>query len=176
MIVIISDDSSKNYGSVLKEEILKMGKKVVCFKANELNIESCCACGSCGGKTFGKCILQDDLSKILSSVIKSKKIILVSPIVFGGVSSYVKKIMDRISSIGDPRYFVKDGELVKKMRIKDLEYYMIGIKDNVTETEKFGFKKLHSENIKIMSVSGKSFVINSKLESIGKVIKEILYE
>lgn len=85
--------------------------------------------------------------------------------------------MDRISAVGDPRYYMKNGELVKKMRIKNLKYYMIGIKENLTFEEELLFIKLHEENIKIMDVEGKAFIVenSSDNDSVEKIFKEIIY-
>jgi len=178
MTVIILDDSQKKYSKILNEEILKFGDKVVVFKANELNIKPCLACGSCSGKTFGKCVIEDDMQKILSEIVKSKKVIFISPVIYGGVSFHIKKILDRISSIGDPRYFVKYGELVKNMRVKDLEYYLIGIKNNINEKGTSIFIELHKENVKIMGVLGRALVIEGKSlkKVIGMALGDVVYE
>lgn len=118
------------------------------------------------------------MQKILPQIVRSEKIILFSPIVYGGVSFHIKKIMDRISSVGDPRYYMKNGELVKKMRIPDLKYYMVGIKENLTFEEELLFIKLHEENINIMSVDGKAFIVEKKLDNsiIEEILKEIIYD
>lgn len=178
MITIISDDSKNYFTDTIKESIKKTTKKIVVFKANDLNVEPCLACASCGGKTYGRCILEDDMQKILPQIVRSEKIILFSPIVYGGVSFHIKKIMDRISSVGDPRYYMKNGELVKKMRIPDLKYYMVGIKENLTFEEELLFIKLHEENINIMSVDGKAFIVEKKLDNsiIEEILKEIIYD
>lgn len=86
--------------------------------------------------------------------------------------------MDRLASVGDPRYYLKDGELVKKMRIKDLKYYMIGIKEGLSEEENRIFKQLHRENIRIMSVDGKVFTINRQLnnDDMDIIFREICYD
>lgn len=177
LITIILDDSKNNLADIIRESIEKTTNEVVIFKANDLNVEPCLACSSCSGKTYGRCVLEDDMQKILPQIVRSEKIILVSPIIYGGVGFHIKKIMDRISAVGDPRYYMKNGELVKKMRIKNLKYYMIGIKENLTFEEELLFIKLHEENIKIMDVEGKAFIVenSSDNDSVEKIFKEIIY-
>ncbi len=178
MITIITDDSKENYSGLIKKALFQYAVKAVIFKANEFNVESCRGCSSCSGKTFGRCILEDDMQKIFPKLVRSEKIVLVSPITYGGVSFNIKKIMDRLASVGDPRYYLKDGELVKKMRIKDLKYYMIGIKEGLSEEENRIFKQLHRENIRIMSVDGKVFTINRQLnnDDMDIIFREICYD
>ncbi|MGI6608299.1 MAG: flavodoxin family protein [Erysipelotrichaceae bacterium] len=177
MIILISDDSKINYSDMIRKALTDSNEEIVVFNAESFNIEPCRACSSCSGKTYGHCILEDDLTEILSEVIRSEKIILVSPIVYGGVSFHIKKIMDRLASIGDPRYYINNGEMVKKMRIPDFEYYMVGIKENLTEEEKSAFIQLHSENIKIMSVKGKVFTVDNIIDkkTTDRIVKEICY-
>ncbi len=54
--------------------------------------------------------------------------------------------MDRIALLGDPpRYRMKDGELVKGMRVPGLRYHMIGVGDKLSEAEQKAFLSLHAE-------------------------------
>ncbi len=174
MIVVIYDEHNINFSEMLIDFFRE--SKIAFLNANDFNIEPCLACGSCSGKTYGHCVLKDDFKKILKYILNATKIIYISPIIFGSVSFHIKKIMDRLSSVGDPRYYIKDGQLVKKMRIANLQYYMIGYKEGLTYQEREAFLKLHKENIKIMNVLGKGYIIEGKIEKdkINNIIKEII--
>jgi hypothetical protein len=55
---------------------------------------------------------------------------------------------------------------------------MVGIKENLTFEEELLFIKLHEENINIMSVDGKAFIVEKKLDNsiIEEILKEIIYD
>ncbi|NMD37771.1 MAG: flavodoxin family protein [Christensenellaceae bacterium] len=178
MIVIISDDSKDNWGAAFEETLLQTESEVFRFSSNKLDIKPCAACGSCSGKTYGRCIIPDDMQQVLVKIAGCCSLILISPIVFGGVSHHIKKIMDRMASIGDPRYRINKGEIVKGMSGQGMNYYMVGTGNNISEAEKSAFLYLHEENINIMSAKGRAFVLDKGFnrELINKTAQEILHE
>ncbi len=175
-IVIISDDSKGNWGLELEGRIaFNTGKQVVRFAADTLNIKPCAACGNCSGKTYGRCIIPDDMQMVLPEIAGCGALVLMSPVIFGGVSHQIKKVMDRMAAIGNPRYRVKGGELVKGMNGPGMEYYMVGIGDKLEKAEKEAFFFLHKENRNIMDVKGQAFILDSVLDtvSLDRIAQEI---
>jgi multimeric flavodoxin WrbA len=66
------------------------------FRLRDINIKPCIGCFNCWLKTPGTCIHTDDpAAEILQNTLKSHTVILFTPIVFGGYSSDLKKILDR---------------------------------------------------------------------------------
>lgn len=64
-----------------------------------LNFKGCMSCFACktkGGKSYGKCAANDDLTPILKKVEAADSIILGSPIYFGTVSGEMKSFMERL--------------------------------------------------------------------------------
>ena len=57
---------------------------------------SCFACKTIGGESYGRCIVQDDLTSVFSRVEQADAIILGSPIYWGTVSGEMKSFMDRL--------------------------------------------------------------------------------
>ncbi len=57
---------------------------------------SCFACKTIGGKSYGKCAVQDDLAPIFSMLEQTDAIILGSPIYWGDVSGEMKSFMERL--------------------------------------------------------------------------------
>jgi multimeric flavodoxin WrbA len=57
---------------------------------------SCFACKTKGGKSYGKCAVEDDLTAIFREVEKADAIILGSPIYYGTVSGEMKSFMERL--------------------------------------------------------------------------------
>ena len=178
MITIISDDSRGDWGSFLEDAFLSTGRQLVRLSANTLDIKPCTGCSSCSGKTYGRCVMKDDMHLVVQKIAGCQALVMLSPVVFGGVSHHIKKVMDRIAVLGDPRYRMKDGELVKGMRVPGLRYYMIGIGDKMSETEQKAFLSLHAENRKIMDVKGQAFILDSSMDksALEQIAKEISHE
>lgn len=178
MIVIISDDSRGDWGRLLEEALLPTGKQLVRFAANTLDIKPCTGCSSCSGKTYGRCVMQDDMQQVVQKIAGCQALVLLSPVVFGGVSHHIKKVMDRVALLGDPRYRMKDGELVKGMRVPGIRYHMIGVGGKLSEAEKKAFLTLHAENRKIMDVQGQAFILDSRFDNsaLEQIVKEISHE
>ena len=57
---------------------------------------SCFACKTKGGKSYGRCAVEDDLRLILKKVLQADAIILGSPIYFGTVSGEMRSFMERL--------------------------------------------------------------------------------
>lgn len=57
---------------------------------------SCFACKTIGGKSYGKCPIQDDLAPIFKKVEEADAIILGSPIYLGRVTGEMAAFMDRL--------------------------------------------------------------------------------
>jgi len=65
----------------------------------DLNFKGCKSCFSCktkGGKSYGKCASQDDLTPILKEIETADALILASPIYFWGVSGEMKSFIERL--------------------------------------------------------------------------------
>jgi multimeric flavodoxin WrbA len=57
---------------------------------------SCFACKTIGGKSYGRCAVQDDLTDVFSRIEQTDAIILGSPIYWGTVSGEMKSFMERL--------------------------------------------------------------------------------
>lgn len=65
----------------------------------DLNYKGCMSCFACkiiGGKSYGKCPIQDDLAPIFKHIEEADAIILGSPIYFGRVTGEMASFMDRL--------------------------------------------------------------------------------
>lgn len=152
-----------------------MGVRTQQFAADRLRIRPCIACSSCSGRTYGRCVLPDDMQHLYPHIAGCRALVLVSPLLFGSVSHHIKKVMDRMSALGDPRYHYSDGELVKGMRGQGMRYYMLGIGDGPDEAQRRAFCFLHEENRRIMNVEGRAFVLDSRFQQaeLTRIAEEI---
>ena len=65
----------------------------------DLNYKGCISCFACktiGGKSYGRCVVKDDLTAVFKKVEEVDAIILGSPIYFGTVSGEMKSFMERL--------------------------------------------------------------------------------
>lgn len=129
-------------------------------------------------ENIGRCIIPDDMQQVLPKIAGCRSLVLVSPVVFGGVSHHIKKVMDRMSTLGDPRYHISGGEMVKGMSGKGMDYYIVGIGDALSERERSTFLFLHEENRHIMNVKGRAFILDNKRNKvvIDEIAQEIAHE
>ena len=65
----------------------------------DLNYKGCISCFACktkGGKSYGRCAVEDDLAPVFRGIEKADAIILGSPIYFGNISGEMKSFMERL--------------------------------------------------------------------------------
>ena len=65
----------------------------------DLDFKGCRSCYACkikGGKSFGKCAVQDGITQLLNDIENIDAIILGSPIYFGTVSGEMRSFMERL--------------------------------------------------------------------------------
>jgi len=81
------------------EGAVSRGAETELIHLYDLNFKGCISCFACktkGGKSYGRCAVEDDLTPIFSKIEKADAIILGSPIYFGTVSGEMKSFMERL--------------------------------------------------------------------------------
>lgn len=66
----------------------------------DLNYKGCISCFACklkGGKSYGKCAYQDELSPVLDKIAAADAIFLGSPIYFGNVTGEMRSLIERMA-------------------------------------------------------------------------------
>jgi multimeric flavodoxin WrbA len=108
---------------------------------------SCFACKTIGGKSYGRCAVEDDLTPVFSMIEEADAIILGSPIYFGTVSGEMKSFMERL--LFPNLTYTDPPESLFPHRIKTGFIYTM----NVTEDQmkEWGYLQLfnHHERIRI---------------------------
>jgi len=66
-------------------------------------INHCTGCFACWFKTPGRCVINDDMQKLLDQYMASDIVVLASPIYVGSVTGVMKDFIDRMLPIFDPR-------------------------------------------------------------------------
>jgi len=81
------------------EGAVSQGAKTELIHLYDLNFKGCTSCFACkmkGGKSYGKCAMNDELTPVLESIGTADAIILGSPIYLGTVSGEMRSFMERL--------------------------------------------------------------------------------
>ncbi len=138
--------------AALEQELKSRNMKTDSFVMNEIKIISCTGCFKCWDTTPGICtgVKGDEGEAIKKKIVNCDLLIFLTPITFGGYSSELKKIIERLIGTLHPGVQIIDGE---SHHFKRYEKYpsllAIGISENSDEEEEQLFKTLiyrHSLN------------------------------
>ncbi len=143
--------NSETMAETFLQEAERLGAQVERFRLSDLKYRGCIVCDGCKTKSE-KCVLKDDLARVLDAVTQTDTLVLATPIYFGDGSSLFKAFMDRWYSFFKPNYFARDD----KSRLpagKDMAFVVSqGAPENAFWEfiqrygrifTMFGFKKMH---------------------------------
>jgi multimeric flavodoxin WrbA len=117
---------------ILVEALGSVGWSVEPILLNEVKINSCIGCFKCWDTTPGLCIQKDEAQDILQKIIQSDLVIFLTPLTFGGYSSELKKIIERMLGLLQPGVIIIEGET---HHLKRYERYPSLLAFGVTETQ-----------------------------------------
>ncbi|MCI5211843.1 MAG: flavodoxin family protein, partial [Candidatus Electrothrix sp. ATG2] len=104
------------------------GTKIQKFTLQAIKINHCIGCFNCWLKTPGRCIHHDAGVDILRAIQDCTSLFFFSPIVFGGYSSELKKIVDRFLPMSLPFFKKAHGETHHLLRYpKSIRFFGIGV-------------------------------------------------
>jgi multimeric flavodoxin WrbA len=113
----------------------------------EKKITPCQGCFDCWVKTPGVCIIDDYGRKIAEQMMLSDLVIHLTPIIFGGYSSELKKVIDRSIPIILPFFRKFKGEIHHKQRYEIRpSLIVIGYQDNQIRNQEETFRTLIYRN------------------------------
>ncbi len=84
----------------------------------ELAISPCAGCFGCWTVTPGECLIEDAARDVLRTYVGSDLVIYATPVTFGGYSSELKKLLDRLIPVLDPRFTKVGGEVHHRLRYR----------------------------------------------------------
>jgi multimeric flavodoxin WrbA len=84
-------------GQAMYEGIRSAGGQVELIDISKSKLEPCRICGNGWGSCYGegKCVIQDDLSKLQSQISAAGGVVLITPVYFGQPSERMKYFLDR---------------------------------------------------------------------------------
>ena len=141
-----NNESTKIF-DLMVEELTKLNWEVISISLEDKVIGYCTGCFGCWIKTPGECVIKDYEETIVKTMVHSDLIIYITPIVFGGYSSILKKALDRQISRVLPYFTKVDGEVHHKKRYeKDQSLLSVGILDKPDAEKEEVFKTLVTRN------------------------------
>ena len=90
-----NNDESTKILDLMLEELKKLKWEVSTIVLEEKNIAYCTGCFGCWIQTPGECVIKDYEEDTVRKMVHSDLIIYLTPIMFGGYSSILKKALDR---------------------------------------------------------------------------------
>ena len=120
------------------EGAASQGAKTELIHLYDLNYKGCISCFACktlGGKSYGKCAVQDDLAPIFSRIEQSDAILMGSPIYWGDISGEMKSFLERLL-FQYTTYTTPPGSLFTK-KIKTGFIYTMNVTEDVMQEWKY---------------------------------------
>ena len=141
-----NNESTKIFDLIL-EELKKLNWDITSIVLEDKNIDYCTGCFGCWVQTPGECMFKDYEENVVRNMVHSDLIIYLTPIMFGGYSSILKKALDRQIGRVLP-YFTKiDGEVHHPKRYeKQQSLLSIGLLDKLDTEKEEIFKTLVARN------------------------------
>lgn len=103
-------------GTIIINELERRGFTVDAFVLRDLTMAHCQGCFACWLKTPGICKADDEGRAVCQATVTSDVAVYVTPVVFGGYSSQLKKALDKMLGLLSPLFEVVDGEVHHRKR------------------------------------------------------------
>ncbi len=150
-IVIIYDTNATDYKGIdllyRFVESLDEGHEVETIKIDYTGIMPCTGCFKCWTTTPGVCMnTKDAVNGISEKYIQSDLLILFSKVTYGGYSSDIKALLDRLIANISPFFTKIAGEMHHKKRYEDYPNLIALGYGEMTEAERITFTELIRRN------------------------------
>lgn len=141
------DETSAAVEAELTSALAGLGWEVERICLRDLTIAYCQGCFGCWVKTPGVCPTRDDAGAVTRAFVRSDLTVLLTPVVFGGYSSELKKALDRSVGIVLPFFTRIHGEVHHRPRYQRYPALLaIGVIDRSDEAEERVFGTLVARN------------------------------
>lgn len=177
---LANKNQQMTFQKIIEEELTNIGMETESLILNQIEIKNCIGCFKCWDTTPGICsgVKGDSGEEIKKKVINSDLLVFLTPLTFGGYSSELKKILERLLGTLQPGVFRKNGE---SHHLKRYDRYpsilAIATTDERDEKEAKLFKNLierHSLNFHPPKHETEVFLVNEEENQLRSSIKQIL--
>lgn len=110
-------------------------------------IEHCKGCFGCWVNTPGECLIDDENREFARKFVNADLVVILTPVTFGGYSSYIKRSLDRFIPLVSPFFISIGGETHHRKRYRKYpDILVVGVADGKSPDEVNVFKKLVERN------------------------------
>ena len=163
-----NDESIKIFDLML-EELKNLKWDVISIDLEDKVIGYCTGCFGCWVQTPGECVIKDFEENIVKDMVHSDLIIYLTPIMFGGYSSILKKALDRQIGRVLPYFTKVNGEVHHSKRYeKQQSLLSIGLLDKKDAEKEEVFKMLVARNAINMWAPFQRAIISLKGEDLSE--------
>ena len=123
-------------GPELAEQVLAKTEDD-CIICDHQAIHNCIGCFGCWIKTPGQCVIKDGYETMGALLGKTKELIVISRMNYGGLSPYVKNVFDRSISYLHANFTIRNKEMHHRRRYDNvicLRVFFYG--EDITQEEK----------------------------------------
>lgn len=177
MITILSDEVATRVGSQLQQAFLAAGQLAEVVELKDAQVKPCVNCGGCTTRSYNKCVIRDDGDWIYPKIARADALVLVTPIVFGGFSLRMKRVLDKLGLLMDRHYHLVCGEMVKGgMPGRTFRYYPVGLREGCTGEELQAFERLVHETVVITQGKGRAMFAENEPtpQDIQAIVREVV--
>ncbi len=159
ILALLTDALEKKYATQIKR-----------FRLQHIEINHCIGCFNCWVKTPGRCIYNDGGTTVLQDILRCDILVLFTPVVFGGYSSELKKIIDRLLPLWLPFFQKIHRETHHPLRYRTLPRLIaVGVHPQPSEENSECFKILAGRNAKNLYPSSYSASVVCSTDSREKL-------
>jgi hypothetical protein len=174
MVFIIAEEQAGGAGARLRDRLVSKGIQAEYAALENVEVQPCRNCGYCSKKNPGLCAFRDDGDWIYPKIAAADAVVVVTPVVFGGYSFKVKRVLDKLGLIMDTHYAVRRGELVKGgLPGRRFKLFAVGV-GPLMDGEGEVFSTLVHETIRIVQGLGGAFLAGPEADE--RLLDEIASE
>lgn len=131
----------------IDQHLQQSGWETTLITLRNEDISYCMGCFDCWVKTPGQCIVNNSNRHISAETMQSDLLLFVTPVVFGGYSSEIKKMLDHQIPLVMPFFKRIDGEIHHVKRYETYPSYVgIGIQNTPNPAQAGIFRQLVERN------------------------------
>ena len=159
--------------SSIVELLERDGFEVEQIMLKDIEVAACQGCFDCWVRTPGQCKIDDYGRDIAKRMVQSNLIIHFSPIIFGGYSSELKKVIDRFIPTILPFFTKRNGDTHHKYRYKNRgSIIAVGVIDKPDEEKEVLFKELVYRNSLNMGAPVHEVIVYNKTQNREDFVSE----
>ncbi len=104
-----ADSSLQSFLAGLTGPLTAGGHQATALRLGSIRIQRCTGCWGCWVKTPGRCVIADEMERVLEAAINCELLVFASPLLMGMTSALLKRATDRLLPLLSPSIRIVDG-------------------------------------------------------------------